>query len=245
MSKNLKVKLATIPFDATDNNKKFIEGMMKQLPGWAGLELIDSKEDLLITILPCDWKVSNPKDPTSCLIANAGIREYGAQHAVVLKGKAYIDLPHPNNPTARAVTRLMVSPKARATLDFYDTTEGKIPVDPKPILLHRPCESQKIGAVRSYVKIAKEKKKKEKVAFEEAKTKVEEAKLVLTTKPTRTAEKKLRNAEKVFKSISERHEEKREKNAAKARTRAQRAQMLTIPRIGSGYWTPSKKKKAA
>ena len=57
------------------------------------LECVDAKKDIRVFVSRIDFKGARRKDETNCVLARACKRAFGCTKVMVLRGRAYLDLP--------------------------------------------------------------------------------------------------------------------------------------------------------
>jgi hypothetical protein len=92
---------------------------------WGDVEVIDSDDDLFVTIAPEDLKKATKKDPACCVFAQACKRTFGATKVLFLRTTAYVELP--NKKGIQQVKRFEMPAEMRELVEAFDRGESTIP----------------------------------------------------------------------------------------------------------------------
>ena len=114
---------------------------------FGGMKVIEAKEPLRVFANKADKQKATQGDPKSCVLAQACKRLYGSSAVVILKTKAYVDLPDENG--VRYVNRFSVGTKTERQIVEYDKT-GEFP--PGGFTFASPSKCDQLDNDRVYQK---------------------------------------------------------------------------------------------
>ncbi len=130
MTKNRKIK---------DINSNKNQSYIKKF--YAGLEVVEAKNDLHIQPSEADIQTAIPNDPKNCIFSRACQRMWGAKSVVFFGTVAYVDLLCSDG--KRRVHRFVLDKDAREYVREFDVGN---PLDPRGFTLHKPPASGTVAA---------------------------------------------------------------------------------------------------
>lgn len=110
---------------------------------FGGLEVVDARKDLRVTILPCDLEKATRKDPAYCVFAQACRRVFNIEKVLFFRSRAYVELPDKKG--VHRVERFIVPREMGDLVRQFDQGHRVIPE--AGFELKAPMPSERLDAI--------------------------------------------------------------------------------------------------